>query len=108
MRSATMLAPSPRPAGHDAAATNEVTKLRHDPLRPWRWCIEARKVGRSVEHFRRFQLVENKETMDVSSRGAEHARPKESLRRHPFGGVLARQPMPVVGQVVGRDVAPDG
>jgi len=46
--------------------------------------------------------------MDVGSRGAEHPRPKESLRRHAFGGVLARQPVPIVGQVVGRDVAPDG
>src|SRR6266568_5891372 len=58
------------------------------------------QARRSELQCGRFQLVENKETMDVGSRGAEHARRQESLRRHAFGGVLARQPVPVVGQVV--------
>jgi hypothetical protein len=44
-------------------------------------------------------LPANKEASDIGPLGTEYANSKESLGRHALGGVLARQPMPIVGQI---------
>src|SRR5882757_4520823 len=78
------------PGRYDATTANEVAELRHDALRPWRRRIEPCKVGGSIENLGRLQFIKYKEAIDVGPRGAEYARRQESLRRHAFGGVLAR------------------
>ena len=95
------------PGRHDAAAANEVAELWHDALRPWRRRIKTGHIVRAIEYVRSFQFVENKETIDVRAIGAKYADGKKSLCRHALSGVLSRQPVPVVGQDLWFDVAPD-
>jgi len=85
MRSATMVGLAPAgPGGHQPPPRMKLPSCGMIRLRPWRRCIEARKVG--VRRAPHLPLVEIKKTMDVGSSRRGTPRPRKSLRRHAIGG----------------------